>query len=214
MLGAVDEFAATMNLSDRINVAIAVFTAVGALASLATAIIIGVTLRIYRRQAVAAEGQRDTAEGLLRLTRDQLELMREQFRLVQSDVAALQEAREGQQLYEAMSNLLNIRKEIERVLTLREKPLDEWSAYDVEAAHVVSSRFHLVGMLMLKKSVPEELFSHAWFYSVPNCHEILQPFLQRIREERDPRYWGGFDLLQRFVAKHTTTFPGFGGFDS
>ena len=168
-----------------LGTALSVITAV---ATIATAVAVIATFFVYRRQAEVMEAQ--------------LVVAKEQIR-------DLQESRAGQQLYQVITQLLDIRDEVETVLTLRHKPLDQWSQQELEAAHVVSSRFHVVGLLVTEGIVPEGLFAKAWFYSVPNCHEILLPFLVSIRAERDPRYWGGFDVLKSRVAEHAATFHGF-----
>ena len=161
---------------------------VTALATVATAIAVVATFFIYRRQAEAMEAQ--------------LKVAREQIKDLQS-------SRASQQLYQVITSLLDVRDEVETILSLRGKDVSVWSQDELESAHIVSSRLHVVGMLVMEGIVPEELFAKAWFYSVPNCYEILTPFLERIRLERDPRYWGGFDVLHERVKRHTGTFKGF-----
>jgi hypothetical protein len=166
---------------DPVNFAIAVFTGITAVAATATYF-------VYRRQAIAMEAQ-------LRTTREQIDDLRQ--------------SRDGQQLYQVITMLLDIRPDIERVLSLRHRPLDQWSEEEKSAAYNVSGRLQLTGLLVLQKVVPEELFAKAWYYSIPTCHEILQPFIKAVRAERDQRYWSAFDYLAERVRLHSGSFTGF-----
>ena len=86
---------------------------------------------------------------------------------------------------------------------------DDWEDKDREAAIKVCARFHLVGILMLEGMIPEDLFAKAWYYSVPNCREILESFIRQYRQERDYRYWSAFDRLRDRVIELTKDFKGF-----
>lgn len=131
------------------------------------------------------------------------------MRIMEAQLTDEQRSRAMQQLYQVINSLLDIRPEIETVLTLRDKPLSEWAVDERKAAHEVCARFHLVGLLVLEGLIPERIFSHAWYFSVPQCHAILQPYLQHVRKVRDPRYWSAFDALVKRVERHTKDFPGF-----
>jgi hypothetical protein len=173
---------------DPINLAVALFTAITALAASATYF-------IYRRQAKTMEAQ-------WTVTQKQIEVAQEQL-------TDLRSSRDGQQLYQVISMLLDIRPDVERVLGLRDRPIDQWTREEEASAHVVASKFHLTGLLVLQKVVPEELLAKAWYYSIPQCYEILTPFLRKMRNERDQYYWSAFDELAVRVKQHAAAFCGF-----
>lgn len=151
-------------------------------------IFIAATFFVYVRQAKAME--------------DQLEISRK-------SVADMQRSNACRQLYEVIDRLLESRSDIETVLLLKGKSLENWNDAERLSAHRVCSRFHLVGLLLREEMIPEKLFAHAWFYSVPNCFEILRPFIAEVRKSRDSRYWTAFDYLAQRVKFHETTFVGF-----
>jgi len=135
--------------------------------------------------------------------------MESQLAETRAQIADVQSSRGAQQLYEVMTMLLDIQAHVERVLTLNGRGMQDWTEEETASARMVASKMHLTGLLVLQKIVPEELFSHAWFYSVPRCYKILLPFIQKMREERDPRYWSAFDALEATVSHHAASFVGF-----
>jgi len=135
--------------------------------------------------------------------------MEANLEITQSQILDLQETRSRQQMYQVSASLADIRNDVERILSLKDKGYESWCKEDKDAALIVCSRFHLVGLLAAEKMIPVELFAKAWFYSIPNCHTILLPYLEDMRESRDSRYWSAFDFLQNEVVKHTKDFKGF-----
>jgi hypothetical protein len=139
----------------------------------------------------------------------QAKAMEAQLEVTRQSVADLQRATACRQMYEVITSLLDLRSDIESVLKLKDQSFNDWTDSDKESAQRVCSRFHLVGLLMREGMIPEQLFSHAWYYSVPHCFDALQPFLKHVRESRDSRYWTAFDYLARTVRRHADTFRGF-----
>lgn len=132
------------------------------------------------------------------------------MRIMEVQLADGQQSRAMQQLYQVINTLLDIRTDVDAVLEIQGTDESTWSDAAKRAAPVVCSRFHLVGILVLNGVVPEILFSQAWYYSVPECYRLLTPYLERIRRERDPRYWSAFDVIARRVEHHAKSFRGFG----
>lgn len=104
----------------------------------------------------------------------QVKVMESQLRIVKDQTKDLQDTRDCQLLYEVINSLLKIKDDIERVLALDDKSVDLWTKEEHASASTVCARFHLVGILIIKEFVPASLFSQAWYYSVPECHRILQ----------------------------------------
>lgn len=158
------------------------------IAQVAATVFLAITIYIYWRQAKVMEAQ-------LNITKEQIK--------------DLQGSRSRQQFYEVVTRLLEIKDDIERVLELEGKNLKEWTKNDLASASTVCARFHLVGILVIEDLVPEKLLSSAWYYSIPECHKILQPYLQEIRRKRGQKYWSAFDVLNKRVLANTNTFKGF-----
>ena len=136
-------------------------------------------------------------------------IMKEQLATQRAQIADLERTRSLQEMRILIRDLLDIRKSIETVLALEGKNLSEWTEGQREAAFTVSGRFSLLGILVLERLVPEDVFAKAWYYSVPKCYAILRPFLEEIRSQRDYRYWSAFDVLAQRIADSTKDFPGF-----
>ena len=139
--------------------------------------------------------------------------MTEQLSVQKKQIAELERTRSLQELRSVIKDLLDIRSAVEAVLALEGKDFGTWTDEDIQAAHTVCARFSLIGILILEKMVPEELFAKAWYYSVPKCHAVLKPFLEKMRHERDPRYWSSFDVLVERIAHRTKEFRGFSSTD-
>lgn len=120
--------------------------------------------------------------------------------------------RELEQMYEVTLTVFDFRDALERVFRLDGKPYDTWDSADMDAAHTICSRFHLVGIQIHQKLFPEKIFAQAWYYAVPTTFRILAPYLAEMRRNRDYRYWSGFDYLKICVEKKTRNFRGFGNF--
>lgn len=135
-----------------------------------------------------------------------------QFQLSARQLSDQQEARSLQQMYQEINQLLNIWDHVETVLSLEGQPFESWKDKEKEfrSAMIICSRFHLVGILVIKEMVPEELIAQAWFYSIPKCYDILKPCLDHYRKTRDHRYWKAFDVLAFKVKEYAKTFEGFG----
>jgi hypothetical protein len=116
----------------------------------------------------------------------QTRAIEENLRIAQNQIIDLQESRSRQQMYQVISSLSDIRDNIENVLKLEGKPFSDWSAEDKKAAFLVCARFHLAGIMVIEKMVPEELLAKIWFYSIPKSFEILKPYLEQMRIDRDP----------------------------
>jgi hypothetical protein len=149
------------------------------------------------------------AAGALFVQRQRARIMSEQLETQKKQIAELERTRSLQELRSFVKELLDIRTALETVLTLEGKDASTWSHEETQAAHTVCARFHLIGILILEKMVPEDLFAKALYYSVPRCYEILTPFLRTMRSERDPRYWSAFDVLEEIVKENTRNFGGF-----
>ncbi len=138
----------------------------------------------------------------------QLRAMEESSHLTRQQLEDLQSSRSRQQLYEIATYLLSNLTGVETVISLAGKPLAGWTADEREAARVVCSHFHLVGALVQEQMVPELLFAKLWYYSVPQCHVALKPYLEEIRRERGPNYWSRFDWLAERVREHNKDIQG------
>lgn len=126
-----------------------------------------------------------------------------------SQIRELRDTRERQQLYQCMEMLDRFRPDIERVLSLDEKPLCHWSTEEKKSAFYVSSLFHTLGVFLKEGMLPERALCQAWFYSIRRCHEVLGPYMTEIRSKRDSRYWTGFDYLAKRVSIVTEDFTSF-----
>jgi len=138
----------------------------------------------------------------------QAKAMELQLAITREQVADLQETRSRQQLYEVLASLVDIRADIERVISLDGKALRAWTEEERRSAYTVCAKLHLVGILVVEKLVPERLFSFAWYWGVPACFRILQPYLAELRADRDSRYFSAFDALNRRVLEQTRDFAG------
>jgi len=139
----------------------------------------------------------------------QTRAMEQHLQIQQDHIEDIQDSRAELQFYQVIRSLLDMRPYIERVLSSCNKPMHSWSDEDREAAIQVCGQFHFVGVLVYEQLIPEDLLAKSWCYSIQQCFKVLEPFIISIREERDPRYWSGFDFLAKRVAEITVDFKGF-----
>ena len=132
-----------------------------------------------------------------------------QARAIELQARLQQKHTSNLQFVEVIRSLLDMRQDVERILLLHGKPLDNWTKEDNESAIKVCGQFHFIGVLIHEGLIPGKLVAETWFCSISKCHKILQPFLIKMRQERDPRYWTGFDFLAKQVADIEDNFKGF-----
>lgn len=89
----------------------------------------------------------------------------------------------------------NINRLIAKSETLKATAFDDWDEEDKEIAHDVCGMFHHFGALVYEKALPADVFGKLWYFSVPASFEIVRPYLDSVRKERGPNYWGRFDYL-------------------
>lgn len=154
----------------------------------AATLLIAGTLVVYMRQAGLMKGSLESSH---------------------LQIADLQETRSRQQLYQVFILLTDMIDDLERVLSLRNKPHANWTAEEKSSAFKVCTRFNIVGILVAENMIRVDLLAEGWYYSIPTTHKILMPYLKVIRDERSPYYWSAYDYLADAVSKHTTDFRGF-----
>ena len=132
-----------------------------------------------------------------------------QLLAMKQNVEELQESRRRQQLYQALSFLIEMRPNIQHIFSLENKPFSAWEANDIDHAEFVCTRFNLVGVLVIENMLPVDILAKTWFYGIPKCHRILMPYIEKIRSERDKRYWSAFDALTVSVQHISEKFSGF-----
>ena len=147
--------------------------------------------------------------GTLAVYMRQARIMKKSLRASHLQIADLQETRSRQQLYQVFMLMTDMVDDLERVLSLRNKPHSDWTAEEKSSAFKVCTRFNTVGILVAENMVPVTLLAKGWYYSIPTTHKILTPYLEVMRRERSPFYWSAFDSLVRTVTEHTRSFTGF-----
>lgn len=108
------------------------------------------------------------------------------------------DAREGRSreiLYRILTSLAENRAYIEAVLELENKPFDQWTADDRIAARHVCTRFHIIAWLVDQKMIPAHILASVWYYSLPQCYDILKPYIDDIRSKRGQNYWIKIDEM-------------------
>jgi hypothetical protein len=159
--------------------------------------------------AVVVQWQRARImKAQLDLQGNQLDLQKKQLDLQTSQIAALERSRSLEQMNLGVNRMIDS-GHVEHVLSMKGLDYGDWTKEDRQAAHMVALGFHMIGVSVLEKLISEDTFAKAWYYSVPTCHQILQPYLAELRRTRDSRYFSAFDVLAKRVRRGTEAFEGF-----
>jgi hypothetical protein len=108
-------------------------------------------------------------------------------------------------LLRSVGNDLNaprMRQDRTRVYSLANKPLDEWTAEDRQAAEQVAAGFATMGLLVRHGYVEDEGYSY-WSHNVVLCYQITEPLIEQRRQaENVPSHFIYFEWLARTAYEH------------
>jgi hypothetical protein len=81
---------------------------------------------------------------------------------------------------------------------LSQKPLQEWSTKDREAASKVVSNYDVAAALLRSGFLPLDLVTDNWGPSIIHCYTVLDPYIkeQRSRSGGHEKYWANFQWLR------------------
>lgn len=114
----------------------------------------------------------------------------------------LQKSSEKSSLSQSLSAFNLHREELETVLRMDGVPFDRWEGPQSNAANVICFDLFHLGHLIQHGHVPLD-FCELYYYTIPKCREILDPFIKDIRAKRHPEYWRKFDDLVVITDMYT-----------
>lgn len=82
---------------------------------------------------------------------------------------------------------------------LSQKPLQEWTQKDREAASIVVSNYDVAAALLRSGLLPLDLVTNNWGSSIIHCYTVLHPYIEEQRSLPDghEKYWSNFEWLRK-----------------
>lgn len=79
---------------------------------------------------------------------------------------------------------------------LKNKPLDRWDEKDTAEAEKVCQSYDSIGQMVRRKMIPKEYIVRNWLVGLRDSWDILEPFVQQLRIDRDfPDNWDDYEFL-------------------
>lgn len=128
------------------------------------------------------------------------------FQMQESSESNKRAVTERQNLYQAITWFNSHRVELEIVFGLKGKPLIDWSPPEREAANTICWDLHFLGALLNEKQIPEKI-CELYYYAIPKSREVLDEYLEYVREKRHAQYWWKIEDLFCATRMHNKGTP-------
>jgi hypothetical protein len=112
------------------------------------------------------------------------------------------------QVYTTAFNLLQAEARNARrlIFSLRAKPLDEWTEIERHQAEIVCYTYDHVGTMVRYDMLPIDIIIDSWGASLRHSWEILQPLINKYRQEGS-ELWDAYEYLVQQVYLHEGILP-------
>jgi len=88
------------------------------------------------------------------------------------------------------------------LLSLRNKPLDEWSQEERLAADIACGTYDQLAILLKSKVIPLRVITDNWGNSIRECRRVASPLIAQYRQQRGPGFWDDLDWLCQQVEQN------------